>query len=176
MRRFIWRSAKKAGLPPGSLEYIGESRQEPVTIKVVRYDADGFEERQVATGEECVALAERPGVTWIRVSGVHKSEPVQHLGSCFDIHPLVLEDVVNTTHRPKLEDLDRYLFVILKVLHLDEKTDELHSEQVSLIVQDGCVISFQETPENVFTPVLERIRSGRGRIRGLGADYLAVLS
>ena len=112
-------------------------------------------------------------MTWINIDGVHQPENIEKIGKQFKIHPLVLEDVVNTGQRPKMEDFDDYLFIVLKMLHYDEKENETKTEQVSLILSSNYVISFQESEGDVFDPLRERIRVDRGRVRKMRADYLA---
>ena len=173
MRKLIRRSSKKAGLPPGSLVHVGEKKVESVKVTIFDYQVDHFQEREAASVDECIPFKDTPTVTWINISGIHDAEILRSLGDCYAIHPLVLEDVLNTEQRPKLEDFETYLFIVAKMLYLERRTSEVKAEQVSLIVGPNFVISFQETEEDVFEGVRERIRSGRGRIRHRGADYLA---
>jgi len=160
------------GLPPGSLVHIGEQKTEKVKITVIDYHASTFGEKVVKTVEECFAFKRKPTVTWINVDGLHEIDVIEKLGTCFDVHPLVLEDILNTDQRPKMEDLESYIFLVLKMLYSDEKHREIHSEQVSLILGKNFVISFQESMGDVFDAVRERLRSGKGRIRKMGPDYL----
>jgi magnesium transporter len=171
--RFFKRVSKKVGLSPGTLVYIGKERVEKLHITVIDYDADRFEEKEVKTVEECFPFKETPTVTWINVDGIHEPEIVEKLGKYFEVHPLVLEDIVHTDQRPKLEDAETYLFIILKMLYFDDEEDEIKAEQISLILGSNFVMSFQETKKDVFDTIRERIRSGKGRIRKMGADYLA---
>jgi len=173
MRKLIRRITKKAGLPPGSLEYVGEVRREPPKLTVMTYGAQQVEEREVAAVEECIPVDDASTTTWVSVAGVHEAEIISKLGACYEIHPLVLEDILNTQQRPKLEDFERYVFVVVKLLRFDEDANELAVEQVSLVVMPTAVISFQETTHDLFGPVRARIRNGRGRIRTGGVDYLA---
>jgi len=147
-----------------------------VRITVLDYDQDQIQEYCVTSIDECPDFRARPTTTWINVVGVHRPEVIEKIGSCFDLHPLVLEDIVHTEQRPKMEDFDDYVFIILKMLASVEKDDgeeEIRSEQVSLIVGRGFVISFQETDGDVFDPVRDRIRMTKGKMRRMGADYLA---
>jgi magnesium transporter len=167
---------KKVGLPPGTLVHVGEERTDPVKITVLDYDQDQIQEYCVTSIDECPDFRARSTTTWIDVVGVHRPEVIEKIGNCFDIHPLVLEDIVHTEQRPKMEDFDDYVFIILKMLASVEKDggeEEIRSEQVSLIVGRGFVISFQETDGDVFDPVRDRIRMAKGKMRRMGADYLA---
>jgi len=165
--------SKQAGLPPGTLIYTGEKKIESVRIAVIDYNGDEFVERQVGSVDECFAFKTRPTVTWINVDGLHDVEVVEKLGKAFDLHPLILEDVLSTRQRPKFEDYEKNLFLVLKMLSYDEEAQSVQAEQVSLIMGSGFVISFQERVGDVFDCVRDRIRNAKGRIRKQGADYLA---
>jgi len=172
MPRLIKKSSRSSGLPPGALIHIGEKKTEKIRITVMDYSIGKYDEREIKKTEECLTLKRRPTISWINVDGLHEIDVIEKLGKCFDIHPLVLEDILNTDQRPKMEDFEKYIFFVLKMLYTDEKTQEIHSEQVSLILGNNFVISFQETIGDVFDPVRERIRGTKGRIRKMGADYL----
>jgi len=173
MRKLMRRSSKKAGLPPGVLVHVGEKKVESPKVTIFDYDGDHFQEREAASVDECIPFKDTPTVTWINIAGIHDVEILRSLGDCYSIHPLVLEDILNTEQRPKLEDFEAYLFVVAKMLYLESGTSQVRAEQISVIVGPNFVISFQETEEDVFEGVRERIRSGRGRLRQRGADYLA---
>jgi magnesium transporter len=164
---------KKIGLPPGTLVHIGEATDEEVRVTVLDYNESEFQEKHIESVEECLAFKEKPTVTWINVDGVHRVEIIESLGKQYGIHPLVLEDIVNTEQRPKLEDFDDYLFVVLKMLHDYDPEDGIQVEQVSLVVGSNFVISFQERKGDIFDPIRYRIRNAKGRLRKMGADYLA---
>ena len=163
----------KLGLSPGTLMYVGEKKAEKTRITVIDYDAAGFIEKEVGSVEECFPFKETATVTWINVDGVHDASVIEKLGGRFDIHPLVLEDIMTTTQRPKVEDLGDAVFVVLRMIEYDEKCSEMAADQLSVILGPNYVLSFQETPGDCLDPVRERIRSGKGRIRRLGPDYLA---
>ncbi len=166
------RSSKK-GLPPGSLVHVGEKKEEKVRITIIDYDKAQFQEKEAETVEECFPFKDKPTVTWINVDGIHEPEIVKKLGDCFGMHPLVLEDILNTDQRPKMEDYGNYIYIVLKMLYYDEKSNEMITEQVSLVLGSNFVISFQEKRGDVFNPIRERIKSDKGRVRKMGADYLA---
>ena len=173
MPRLIKKRSRKAGLPPGTLVHIGEQKAEQVRITVIDYDEARFQEEEIETVEECFLFKDKPTVTWINVDGIHEIEVLELLGDCFGLHPLVLEDILNTDQRPKLEDFGDYLFVVLKTFSYNDQSDEVESEQISLVLGPSFVMSFQERAGDVFNPIRERIRSNKGRIRRMGADYLA---
>jgi magnesium transporter len=173
MVRFIKKSGSKRGLPPGSIVHVGEKKTDKVKISIIDYTIGKFDEKEVKNVEECFPFKRKPTVTWINIDGLHDVDVIEKLGSCYDIHPLVLEDIVHTDQRPKMEDFDKYIFFVLKMLYFDDKTHEIQSEQISLILGQNYVISFQEKVGDVFNAVRERIRKGKGRIRKMGPDYLA---
>ena len=164
--------SEKAGLSPGTLIHIGEKPAEKVKIKIIDYDQTHLEEKEPQTVEECFPYKEAPPVTWIDISGVHEVEIIKKIGKHFDLHPLTMEDIVSTGQRPKMEDFDHYLFIVLKMLYFDHDANVIKIEQVSFILGTNIVISFQENSKDVFEPIRERIRKGKGRIRKMGADYL----
>ena len=166
------RSSKKAGLSPGTLVHIGEKKTEEVNISMMDYDESQIQEKGAATVGECLPFKEKPTVTWVNVTGIHDIKVIEEFGKAFNIHPLLLEDIVHSDQRPKLEDYDDYLFIVLRMLRYDETKEELQSEQVSLILGPNFVISFQEREGDVFDPVRARIRNGKGKVRKMGCDYL----
>jgi magnesium transporter len=171
MPRLVKRRSVKGGLPPGTLVHIGERKTEKTRITIIDYDETQFEEKQAKRIEECFPFKDKPTVTWINIDGIHQVEIIEKLGSHFGLHPLLLEDILNTEQRPKMEDFGDYIFVVLKMLYHNEA--EIEAEQVSLIFGSNFVISLQEREGDVFDPIRERIRKGKGRIRKAGADYLA---
>ncbi|MGA1865613.1 MAG: magnesium/cobalt transporter CorA [bacterium] len=173
MSRFFKKVSKKAGLAPGSLIHISEKKVEKAKITVIDYDENNLFEKEAKSAEECIPFKETPSVTWINVDGLHDIELILKIGENFDLHPLVLEDIVNTNQRPKYEDYGNYVYVVLKMLYFNGDADEIKAEQVSIIIGANFIISFQEEEGDVFNPVRERIRNSKGRIRKMGADYLA---
>ncbi|MDD5070843.1 MAG: magnesium/cobalt transporter CorA [Candidatus Omnitrophica bacterium] len=173
MARFINRLSKTAGQIPGELIHVGEQKAGKVAISVIDYDEKNFQEKQSSAVEETFCFKETATVTWINVNGLHDLEIIEKIGKNFGMHPLTLEDIVNTGQRPKYEDFQTYIFVVIKMLMFDDLLKEVVSEQVSFILGSNFVISFQEKEGDVFNPVRERIRKAKGRIRELGADYLA---
>ena len=173
MARVTKGRSKKVGLPPGTLIHIGARKVQEPKITILDYDENQFHEREVKIIEECFIFKEKPTVTWINIDGLHQTEILEKLGECYGLHPLVLEDILNTEQRPKMEDYGDYLYVVVKMLHDKGKKGQVEAEQVSLIVGSNFVFSFQESGGDVFEPIRERIRNGKGRVRKMGADYLA---
>ncbi len=164
--------AGKAGLPPESLVHVGREYGGSAKVTVLDYDAAGARERTAADVAGLAAFRSADTVTWISVDGLHNVGLIEKIGAAFSIHPLVLEDILNTHQRPKLEDYEDYLYIVLQAF-APEQDGKTAGEQVSLIVGDGYVLSFQESSREIFKAVRERINGGKGRIRREGADYLA---
>jgi magnesium transporter len=167
-------AANKVGLPPGTLLYVGEMRAEKVQITVYEYDEQQCHEREMklsAIGDCCSGL-DKKTVTWIHVAGLHSIGAIETIGNAFQLHPLVLEDILNTDQRPKVDNYGDYTYLVVKMLYSSE-TGDYTQEQISIVLGENYVISFQESDKQVFAPVRERIKRGKGRIRSMGADYLA---
>ena len=172
MPRLVRKRAKKAGLPPGSLVYTGTRVQEGVKITIIEYDEQNLSERELTAFAECPLLEDKPTVTWINVSGISRVENLERLGECFNLHPLVLEDILNIDQRPKVEDYEDYLFIVLKKIDQDPQSGEMVADQVSLVLGGNYLISFQEGDGDIFAPIRERLTAAKGRLRKAGADYL----
>ncbi len=173
MSRFLKSLSRKAGTSPGTLVHIGSKRLEKARITVIDYDEKRHTKRAVKDVSDCFPYRDSKTTTWINVDGLHDTELIERLGAHFGIHSLVLEDIVNTGQRPKFEDFDDYIFIVLKMLYMREDGSTVKSEQVSIILGKNYVISFQEATGDIFDQVRGRIESGKGRIRKSGADYLA---
>jgi len=171
--RLLKRTSAKAGLPPGTLLHIGEEKTHDVNISIIDYDPGRVDEKARATIDDLIAFKERPSVTWINVNGIHDVSVVEAIGKAFNLHPLLLEDVMHTGQRAKMEDYETHLFVVLQMVERREDHEEIEVEQISIVIGSGYVISFQEWEGDVFDTVRERIRNGKGRIRLMGSDYIA---
>jgi len=171
---FIKKRSKNVGLPPGTLIHIGEKKVEKTKITLIDYDEMHFQEREIEAVDESLRLKDQPTVTWVNIDGIHQVEILEKLGRYFGLHPLVVEDILNMGERPKIEDFGDYILIILKIpYYYDKISNEIETEQISLILGRNFVISFQERERGIFHPIREQIRNGKGRIRNLGADYLA---
>jgi magnesium transporter len=167
------KASRKPGLAPGTLVHVGEKKIEKVRIRTIDYDETTLEERELEAIDDCLPYIDKPTVTWINIDGLHDVDVIEKIGKNFGLHPLVLEDILHTDQRPKLEDFDDYVFIIAKMLSYDEEEHQLKTEQFSLILGPNYVITFQERVGDVFEPVRERLRKGKGRIRKRPPDYLA---
>lgn len=166
------RRAVKVGLPPGTLIHVGEKKLAEPEIHLTRYNQSIFEETKSPKVEIDIKLED--GInTWVHVAGVHDSQVIAKIGEFFNLHPLILEDIMNTEQRPKVEEIGDYIFLVLRYLDYDEASKEIVSEQIALVLGPNYVISFEENLSPVFDPVRERLRQGKGRLRFSGPDYLA---
>jgi len=165
--------SKQIGLAPGSLVHVGEHRDEPSRLSLIHYDEQQLEEVETVAVADVLNRKGAPGTTWINLDGIHDIPVFEALGLGFGLHPLALEDILNTDHRPKCEEFDESLLLILKMLHFDAEHERVQAEQVSLVLGAGYVLTFQERSGDVFDAVRERLRRHKGRIRSRAADYLA---
>lgn len=173
MARFYRKQDQRKGLGPGSLQFVGTQKEENIRIRLIDYDSENLREEtlnDIAAGAGCL---ETNTVSWINVDGLHDTDLMKNIGSMFRIHPLLIEDILNTGHRPKVEESDNCLFIVLKMLRYDTEAKIIIAEQLSIILGANYVLTFQEQKGDVFEPVRERIRKMKGRIRGVGPDYLA---
>ncbi len=148
--KLLKRKSKPAGLPPGTLVYVGERKEEAVRITYFDYDEQNFAEKQVSNIEECFSFKATPTVTWINIDGLHEVQIIEELGQHYELHPLVLEDVLHTEQRPKFQDFEKYIYIVFKMLSYNDEKQTIESEQVSLIFGSNFVISFQETIGDIF--------------------------
>lgn len=173
MVKLFQKVSKKAGLVPGAPVFVGEKKVEDVKITVIDYDAESFAMKELEKVEECVPFKDKSTVTWINIDGLHEVGLIQELGGCYGWHPLIVEDILNTNQRTKMDMFDDFIFISLKMLTYNSEGKSLGVEQLSLITGENYVITFQEVRGDIFDPVRRRIESSRGRIRKMGADYLA---
>ncbi len=164
-------SQNKTGAPPGTVIYKGKDSTEKIKITLIEYNETEFIEKDFYNFSDCLECVDPSMVKWINVDGIHDSELIEKIGKQFNIHPLTLEDIVNSNQRSKFEDYDSYVVSIMKMIYYDT---EIHSEQLSIVLMEGMVISFQEIHGgDAFDMIRSRLRQGKGRVRKMGADYLA---
>lgn len=165
------RTGIKTGEPPGALIHVGDKKMEVSTITAIQYSENEVIECTAKNVDELKSKMQSGMSIWINIDGVHDSRIINDLGLLFELENLSLEDIMNTTTRPKFEEFDKYIFIILKDLYCpNESSFEL--EQISMILKENVIITFQEIPGDVFDGVRHRIRNGTSKIRTRGADYL----
>ncbi|HQI80237.1 MAG TPA: magnesium/cobalt transporter CorA [Deltaproteobacteria bacterium] len=173
MASYVHPHSRKAGLPPGSFIHVGSRIAEQTTIDLFTYTRGAFRELTTTGADETLAQVDPASISWINVSGLSEIEAIGKIAAHFGLHPLTTEDILNTGQRPKIEDHGDYLFASVRMLYPDDGGERIIYEQVSIILGENYVLTFQEGGRDVFDPVRERIRTAKGRIRGSGPDYLA---
>ncbi|MHA2373525.1 MAG: magnesium/cobalt transporter CorA [Candidatus Thorarchaeota archaeon] len=165
---------KKAGLPPGTPVHTGKKRLEPVEIHIMDYSESNIREYTAESPEECIPPKDKKSVRWIHVAGVHEPSIIEEIGNNFGIHPLTIEDILHIEQRPKFEIVGNGIYVVLRAFTMkDDEELLLTSEQISIILGEGYVLSFQETLVDHFHDIRKRLLQSIGRIRSCGPDYLA---
>jgi len=162
---------KHVGQVPGTLVYTGKKSNKDFHVECFDYTKTYIEESALLNIEDVINYKETNSVTWINVNGLKHIDQIENIGKQYDLHPLVLEDIVNITQRPKIDEYENYLFLVLKMLYYD-KDENVVIEQVSFVLGKNYVITFQESEDDVFDTIRERLRFSNGRIRGLKSDYL----
>ncbi len=165
------------GQPPGTLTYIGEEKDTPIKIEVIDYSEGFIHEEAIKDIRDSYDYKEKENASWINIDGVHNTRVIKTLGLYFNLHPLMLEDIVDTEQRPKVDFYEENIFVVLQMLSYDEKEQRVESEQVSLVLGERYLLSFQEDIEgDVFDSIRQRLRNKpRGKLRNSGVDYLFYL-
>lgn len=163
----------KSGLSPGSLIHVGERLESEVRISVLEYERDAIEAYDTLSMGELIERKRPDTVTWVTVTGLHDVGPIEAMGQHFGIHPLVLEDILNTHQRPKFEEFDDYLFIVLKSLRFDQQAETVAYEQISLLLLEGFVFTFKEKSDETFEPIRLRLMNGHSHFRSHAGDYLA---
>lgn len=172
MTRYIKKNRKRVGEAPGSLIHVGDYKSQDIQLTLIEYNKDFYERKELKKIEECFKRREEPTIKWVNVEGLHDVSIIEKIGKEFKLHPLMLEDILSTNQRPKLDDYDDYILVVLKMIYYNEEKKQIVTEQVSLVLVDNYVFSFQEFKGDVFDNIRERIKTSKGSIRKLGADYL----
>lgn len=166
-------SAIKAGLPPGTPIYTGGQTETEVKINIIDYDRDQCAFLSCDNVEDCTLYKDKPTISWINIDGLHQVDRVEELCQCFNLHPLTVEDILNTSQRPKIDVFDDYVYLVVRMHHHNDQTGEILSEQISFVLGKTFLLTFQETAGDTFDSVRARIKQNKGRIRKMGADYLA---
>ncbi len=168
--------ANKIGLPPGSLVYVGDAEakhlEKPKVSKII-YDASGLVECELPIEELASFKLDNTKKIWLNVHGVHDANLIKQVGDFFKLHPLVVEDILNTEQRPKIDEFDDYIFLETRLFYYHAETMSTSSEQISLVLGHNFLLTFQERSTGAFEPIRERLRATRAPIRELGVDYLA---
>ncbi|MCF7872342.1 magnesium/cobalt transporter CorA [Candidatus Woesearchaeota archaeon] len=168
------RRKKDKGLPPGTLIYTGEHTEEKINIEIIQYNKKQFSEKKIQKQQLSKKIA-KDKVSWINITGIHDPEIIEKIGKEFTINPLIQEDILNTNQRPKIEQFEKHIYIVMKMPEYNKETHKLNMEQISIILGKNYVISLQERKGDVFDTIRERIRQNKGRVRNKKADYLAYI-
>lgn len=163
---------KKIGLQAGSLIRDSEKKHTPSTISIVNYNAEKCIFKEGITLAECLSFDTTEGITWINIHGIEDPLLIEKIGRRFELHPLLLEDIMTTGQRSKLDDYKEVIYIVVKMLTYNDQKQAVGDEQVSLILGKNFVISFLECSNGIFEPIKERIKQQKSRIRQRGSDYL----
>ncbi len=165
--------SKKVGLPPGTLLHVGEVKTSHTVLSVFNFSSNELVERSAESLADLNLDEPHSGTLWINIHGLQDTALIAEFGRLFHLHPLVLEDILNTNQRPKLDSYPEYLFLVTRFFSYDQVNMAINSEQVSIVLGRDFVLTFQERPTGSFDPIRERLRANRGLIREAGTDHLA---
>lgn len=173
MARFIKKQRQEIGLSPDALYFRGKQKIDQVLLRIVDFNGTGLEERELAAVQQVLPYQEKDTVTWFNIDGLHDAAVMEEVGKAFQLEPLALAEVMDTHSRPRVQEFANCILISVKMLQQDEQTHTISVENLSLILTESVLISFQERKGDVFEPVRTRIRNNRKRIRNSGPDYLA---
>jgi len=172
MKRLLRKKSQKVGLPPGTLIYTGEKPEVETKLSIIDYNSEDFSIEEIKKLDLSITDIPKSKIRWINLLGLSNVQLIENLGESFELHPLVLEDVLNPKQRPKFEDYGDYVFIVMKCIFFNQTTDLFQYDQISFILGENYVISFQEQESDIFQPIIQRISQKKGRIRIMGPDYL----
>lgn len=173
MARFIKDRSAAKGQRPGSLVLIGTKKMEHPVIQLMDFDADNLKEHELGSIDEVEPYLQSDGMTWVNIYGIHDLEMMQRIADIFQLHPIFMEDILDTDQLPRYEDGDHYEGFILKMLKFNEKERLISAEQITIVLGEKFVLTLQEQRGDVFNPIRERIRSTKKRTRLIDSDYFA---
>jgi magnesium transporter len=173
MARFLKKTTVEKGLPPGTLVFVGEQKMEKPFIRLIDYDPNSCTEAQIEDVKTIEEYINKSTVKWLNIDGVHEISVIENIGRIFGLSSMLLEDIMHTGQRPKILEFEDCTFIVLKMLRFHEKSEKVIAEQISIVIGDKYLLTFQEQRGYVFEPVRERIRKARKRIRSSGPDFLA---
>ena len=166
------KASHKAGMPPGSLIYIGNKELQSSVVKLIKFNMSELHESYIETDIDIKHEFDKTFIHWFQVNGLNKVETMKTIGEFFKLDTLILEDIMNTDHRPKIEIFDEYLFLILKTIKFNPENYELEKEHLCVICNNDYLVTFKESDNSFFNPLITRINSGKGKIKTKNYDYL----
>jgi len=173
MNKRLEQRSQKRGQPAGTLKHIGERKMEKSKIKIIDYSSQSYIEQDISADGICLLDNNDSNVRWINIEGIHEVNDLEQLSKAFGLHPMVMEDILNTQQRPKIEDCGKYVYLVLKLISFHPRRKELDTEQLSIVFGEKFVISFCESETKIFESVRGWIKNGVGKIKGEGSDFLA---
>jgi len=173
MSRFIKKNKEHIGLSPFALIFRGQKKTDKSILRAMNFDLEEVRELDVKSNEQLISLKKSKTLSWLNVDGLDNVELMENLAKIFQIENNILSDVMNPSIRPKVQEFENGIFATINMLEYNEKNDNLSVENLSLIITDNTLISFQEQPGDVFDPIRDRIRKHKNKIRTSGPDYLA---
>lgn len=173
MARFLRKKKHEIGASPDDLLFRGNQKADEVTLRIIDYDSENLEENVISKVQDALDFQKKKTVTWLNIDGLHDAGIMEDISNGFNLDRLILAEVMNTGTRPKVVEYENCIYISIKMLQHNAETDMISVENLSLIITDSILISFQERKGDVFEPVRERIRKHKRRIRNSGTDYLA---
>ncbi|MGR9045752.1 MAG: magnesium/cobalt transporter CorA [Gammaproteobacteria bacterium] len=165
-------ASKKSGLEPGTVVHVGERQEADTKIKLIEFDKSRFEIKECADLTDLMPSKYQQSISWFKITGLHDVKLIERLGRDFGIHQLVLEDIVNTHQRPKVEEFDNHLFIVFRAIRFQPESLDFDNEQFSIILGNNYILSFEESDSGLLQPIIDRIKNSRGKFRSQGPDYL----
>jgi magnesium transporter len=173
MARFLKKRDKSTGQMPGSLVFLGNQKEDQIRISSMMYNKDGLiRDYKPVPDNKLPDIPEQSDVLWLNIDGLHDTSVIKQVGEKYDLHPLMLEDILNTDQRPKHEDFENALLISMKMLRFRDENNTIETEQISLVIKNNLLLSFQEQAGDLFDPLRNRIRNNKGHVRRSGTDYL----
>ena len=173
MSRYTRKKKEDIGLSPYALIFRGQKKAEHITITAMDFDQEEVREFGIERTEKISALLGKANLSWLNIDGLHDEKRIEEIGALVGVPFHILSDILNPSLRPKVQEFDNGVFITLKMLQFKEESRTISVENLSLILTQGCLLSFQEQKGDVFNPVRERIRKHKNKIRTSGVDYLA---
>lgn len=165
------KSSQSLHQAPGTVTYVGRKQQKETVLEVIDYNGSNYERFISKSPEDAFQFEEEDKVTWINIDGLSNTSEIEKVGKYYELHPLIIEDIVNTNQRPKIDEYQDYYFIVAKMLYRNSE-GFLENEHISIVLGKNYVLTFQEAGGDVFDGVRARLEKGKGRIRTRGADYL----
>ncbi len=163
---------KKVGAPPGTLVYTGEKPKIKTKVKAIDYNSKSFSIKDIEDINDDLKKIDPNKIRWVNIAGLFETNVIEKIGQLFNLHPLVLEDILNPNQRPKFEDYEDYLFIVLKTLIWNHQNENMETEQISIILGENYVFTFIEQESDIFAPIIDRIKTQKARISTMKSDYL----